>query len=181
MTSKKGASVLVFDTGPLRQFALRGWLGVLRFVADERQVVIPESVEEELRNQTRDKPVLNQIFDEGWIHVDRSSDLGYLRAFADYEARLVAGGRNRGECGVLALGRVRGLTLVLDDAVPRKIASEEGFAVTGTLGLLCEAIRRDHLTVGMVEQLADDLLSGDYRLPFGPGGFRKWASEQGML
>ncbi|MBD4635670.1 nucleotide-binding protein, partial [Xanthomonas citri pv. citri] len=52
---------------------------------------------------------------------------------------------------------------------------------TGTLGLLCEAIRKEQLTVPMVESLADDLIMGDYRLPFGPGGFKCWAEQQGLL
>jgi hypothetical protein len=33
----------------------------------------------------------------------------------------------------------------------------------------------------MVEQVADDLIAGDYYLPFGRGGFRYWALEQAMI
>lgn len=33
----------------------------------------------------------------------------------------------------------------------------------------------------MVEALADDLISGEYHLPFGSGGFRTWALEQGLI
>ena len=33
----------------------------------------------------------------------------------------------------------------------------------------------------MVESLADDLIAGDDYLPFGPGGFRKWACEEGLI
>lgn len=175
------ADRLTFDTGPLRHFALRGWLGVLKFVAGDREVVIPESVEVELSQQRHTNPALAQIFDADWISVDRSDDTTFLAAFATYEKRLVANGRNRGECGVLALGKTRGDTLVLDDGVPRRIASEEGLEVTGTLGLLCTAIRQHQLTVLMVEQLADDLMAGNYFLPFGPGGFRRWAMEEGHI
>ena len=32
-------NALVFDTGPLRHFAINGWLGVLRFIAGERPVL----------------------------------------------------------------------------------------------------------------------------------------------
>lgn len=90
-------------------------------------------------------------------------------------------GKNRGECGVLALGKVRGYEVVLDDRVARTIAEEDGLRVTSTLSLLCHAIRAKQLTVAMVEALADDLLAGDYYLPFPAGSFRRWALEEGHL
>lgn len=172
---------LVFDTGPLRHFALRGWLGVLKFLTGTREVLIPESVEDELRRQSHEHPVLQQVLEADWVTVDRSDDIPYLAAFARYEARLVADGKNLGECGVLALGSTYGYELVLDDAVPRQIAQDEGLNVTATLPLLCQAIRMKQLTVPLVEALADDLIVGSYYLPFGPGGFRQWALENGLI
>lgn len=170
----------VFDTGPLRHFTLKGWLGVLKFLT-AGHAVIPESVEQEIRDQQHQHPDLRQILDAEWIVVDRSEDLEFLAAFARYEEHLVAGGRNRGECGVLALGRTHGYRIVIDDNVPRVLATREKLECTGTLGLPCEAIRKEQLTVPMVESLADDLIMGDYRLPFGPGGFKCWAEQQGLL
>ncbi len=175
------SDALVFDTGPLRHFAVQGWLGVLKFLAGDRHVVIPESVERELKNQVHDFPVLHQVLDADWIGVDRSDDMPFLITFAGYEQRLVVDGQNRGECGVLALGKTRGFETVLDDNVPRTIAEEDGIRVTATLPLLCNAIREGQLTVLMVEALADDLLTGAYYLPFGPGGFRRWAYEEGLI
>lgn len=110
-----GPDTLVFDTGPLRHFTPAGWLGVLRFVADGRAVIVPESVELELLERRHTHPSLAQIFDADWISIDRSEDILFLSAFAGYEKRLVANRRNRGECGVLALGKTRGHQLVLDD------------------------------------------------------------------
>ena len=69
------APTLVFDTGPLRHFAVQGWLGVLHFLAGDRTVVIPESVEDELRRQSHKVPALSQVLDAAWIAVDRSTDL----------------------------------------------------------------------------------------------------------
>lgn len=173
---------LVFDTGPLRHLAIEGWLGVLKFLAGDRRVVVPESVESELKRQVYEIPVLQQVLDAPWITIDRSDDLEFVTAFARYANRLVAkGDENLGECGVLALGEVRGFEVVLDDAVPRQIAIEIGIQVTATLPLLCQAIREGRLTVPMVEHLADDLIAGEYYLPFGSGGFRAWALEQGHI
>ncbi|WP_369371255.1 nucleotide-binding protein [Promicromonospora sp. Populi] len=175
------ADAVVFDTGPLRHFTLRGWLGVLKFLTNGRAVLIPETVEDELKRQSHGEPVLQQVLQADWITVDRSTDIAFLAAFARYENRLVVDGNNVGECGVLALGSTCGYELVLDDATPRRIAQDEGLRVTATLPLLCEAIRAKQLTVPLVEALADDLIIGTYYLPFQPGEFRRWALEHGLL
>lgn len=174
---------LVFDTGPLRHFTLRGWLGPLKFLTRDRGILIPESVLIELERQAQTEPDLRQVIDGVWVEVDRSDDIEFVTAFAAYEERLVRKGddTNRGECGVLALGKVRGFEVVLDDGTARAIAEEEKLSVTATLPLLCEAIRAEELTVPMVEHLADELIAGDYFLPFGPGEFRRWALEQGLI
>lgn len=172
---------LVFDTGPLRHFALNGWLGVLKFVAAERRVVMPESVEIELKDQRASYPALALVLDADWIAVERADDVAFLETFAVYAQRLVAGTKNRGECGVLALGKTRGYEIVVDDGEARRIATTESIAMTGTLGLLCSAVREGQLTVATVEALADDLMTTKYRLPFGRGGFRAWAGREGLI
>jgi predicted nucleic acid-binding protein len=176
------SEALVFDTGPLRHFAVNGWLGVLRFLAGDRTVLIPESVEAELLRQVREIPALRQVLEAHWVVVDRSDDTQYLAAFAQFENLLVVDGTtNQGECGVLALGSTRGFEMVLDDSVPRQIAVDRGLQVTATLPLLCKAIREGKLTVPMVASLADDLIIGEYFLPFEEGQFQRWALEQGLI
>lgn len=175
------ADQLVFDTGPLRHFAAQGWLRVLEFLAGDRPIVVPESVERELRRQAHELLALNQVLDAPWITVDRSDDIAFLARFASYEERLAVGETNLGECGVLALGAVRGFEVVLDDSVARNLAVEDDVRVTSTLALRCGAIRNGQLTVPMVEKLADDLIAGDYYLPFGAGGFRSWALQEGLI
>lgn len=175
--------VWVFDTGPLRHFAANGWLGVLKLLAEsnEAAVVIPETVEAELLDHRHSLPALVQVLDADWISVDRSTDEGVLSAFSKYEEVLVSGWTNRGECGVLALGKALGYTLIIDDETPRLMGQADDIAVRVTLELLCEGIRERLLTVATVEALADDLLAGDYYLPFEKGGFRMWALEDGGL
>lgn len=175
------SEAFVFDTGPLRHFAVNGWLGVLKFLTGDRAVIIPESVEYELKKQVHLVPALRQVLDADWISVDRSDDMPFLVAFAKYEQRLAVGDQNRGECGVLALGKTRSFEVVLDDSAPRAIAEAEDIPVTATLPLLCKAIRERQLTVPMVEALADDLLEGSYYLPFSKGGFRQWAIQEGLI
>ncbi|WP_328340390.1 nucleotide-binding protein [Micromonospora sp. NBC_00421] len=174
-------NALVFDTGPLRHFAKQGWLRVLHFLAEGRPVYIPESVERELNGAVEHVPAARAVLDADWIQVHRSTDLDFIEAFAHYADRLVAGGRNVGECGVLAMGQVYKCEIVLDDAVPRQMAEERGLQVTATVSLLCEAVRTNRLAMPMVEYLADHLLEGEYYLPFGVGGFRHHVLENGLL
>lgn len=77
-----GSDVLVFDTGPLRNFTVQGWLGVLKFLTAKRSVLIPESVATELRHQTYELPALRQVFDADWITEDHRNDTVFLAAFA---------------------------------------------------------------------------------------------------
>lgn len=171
----------VFDTGPIRHFSIQGWLGVLRFLADDRPVYIPDSVEQELNDAANHAQAVRVALDADWVQVYRSTDPDYLESFSHYADRLIADGKNRGECGVLAMGQIFKCEVVIDDAVPRKIAQEKGIRVTATVPLLCEAIRAKKLTTLMVEELADNLLEGSYYLPFGPGGFRQHVLENDLL
>lgn len=132
-------NALVFDTGPLRHFAVNGWLGVLRFIAGERPVYIPDSVERELNDAAEHLPAARVILDAEWIQVHRSVSPDFGEAFAHYYDRLVAGDKNRGECGVLAMGQIYKCEVVIDDATPPNIAEEKGIRVTATVPLLCDA------------------------------------------
>jgi predicted nucleic acid-binding protein len=172
---------LVFDTGPVRHFAIQGWLGVLRFLAAERPVYIPDSVERELNQAVEHATAARAVLDADWIGVHRSTDDDFGKAFAHYVDRLVVDGKNIGECGVLAMGEIFKCELVIDDATPRRIAEEKGLRVTATVPLLCDAIRAKKLTMVMVEALAHHLLEGEYFLPFGPGAFRQHVLEHGLL
>ena len=172
----------VLDTGPLSQFPRSQWLGVLKAVLSEVRVVIPDVVKTELREGVAQHHYLQAVLDARWIDVVPLDTDEQLSAFSYYAERLVGGnGRNVGECGVLALAETTPCaTAVLDDRVARKQAEQRKVEVRGTLGLLCEAIRKELLTVPLVSAVADDLLENSYRLPFGPGGFAQWAEREGL-
>jgi predicted nucleic acid-binding protein len=175
-------SAYVLDTGPLSHFARAQWLGVLKAVLCDSLVLIPDIVETELRNGAGQHVYLRAVLDASWIKVVPLDSAEQLTAFAHYEQRLVGlDGRNHGECGVLALAEtMEDAIAVLDDRVARKASQGRNVEVRGTLGLLCDAIRHGLLTVPLVSAVADDLLMNDYRLPFGPGDFARWADEAGL-
>ncbi|GAB3907414.1 hypothetical protein GCM10029964_105600 [Kibdelosporangium lantanae] len=93
---------LVFDTGPLSHFAKHGWLGVLRLVAGDRSVVIPEPVAEELELGVHRHPYLRLVLDAPWIQQRQLASVAELDAYHVFENFMLVGERNRGECAVLA-------------------------------------------------------------------------------
>jgi predicted nucleic acid-binding protein len=149
--------------------------------AGDNPVFMPDVVERELRRQMEDVRAIGQVLDADWIHVFASTDSAYMARFAGYARRLIADGKNEGECGVLAMGATFRCEMVIDDSIPREIAGAEGLRVTATVPILCDAIRAKQLTLPMVEHVADELLANEYYLPFGPGGFRRHVLEHGLL
>ncbi|GAA1861310.1 hypothetical protein GCM10009715_05960 [Paeniglutamicibacter psychrophenolicus] len=99
----------VFDTGPMRHFALQGWLGVLRFLADGREVYIPDSVERELMQAAAELPAVGTVLDADWIRVFRSVDEGFSRSFGEFHDRLVAGGKMLANAEYLPWARPMGV------------------------------------------------------------------------
>jgi len=172
---------LVFDTGPLRHFAAQGWLGVLRFLTRDRPVYIPDVVAFEIEEAAGHISAVRGVLEADWIQIYRGFEPDYLETFAGYRDRLVVGSKNRGECGVLAIGKLYGCEVVIDDATASTIAEEHSIKLTATVPLLCDAIRAKKLTTIMVEDLVDSLLEGEYFLPFGRGGFRQHVITNGLL
>lgn len=173
--------VLVFDTGPLSHFARHNWLGVLKAVVGERTAVIPDVVAAELQAGAASDSRISVALEATWIEHRELQTAEEITAFAHFAELLVSGNRNIGEAGVLALARTTGGIAVVDDAAGRNAARAANIPLRPTLAMLCEAIRSGLLTVELVSALADDLLAGDYRLPFKPGGFAVWARENCLL
>ena len=173
--------LLVFDTGPLCHFAQENWLGLLKAVVGKRTAVIPNVVAEELRIGAAQDRRIHAVLDATWIELRELRTDEEITAFARFSELLVRGDRNWGEAGVLALAATSGGVAVVDDGAPRKAAQRHRVTVKPTLALLCEAIRSGLLTVDLASAVADDLVIGQYRLPFGPGEFEKWARENLLL
>jgi predicted nucleic acid-binding protein len=177
MTGDESTDTLVFDTSPLVHFSREGWLGTLKAVVGGRTAVIPETVRDELQTFALMDARVGTVLDQSWLmHRPLQSDQEIL-AFARFSSLLVRKERNRGEAAVLALAECTGWRAVVDDLAGRKAALRAGIRLSGTLALLNEAIQDGLLTVPLVSALADDLLSGEYRLPFGPGGYEKWRRD----
>lgn len=147
-------------------------------MTSDKRAVIPDIVQQELRQGASSHPHLERVLNCTWLEVVELSSDEELELFAAYSASLVGPDRRSiGECAVPAVAEAGPATAVVDDRVARNVASSRNVAVRGSLGLMCDAIRAGLLTVPLVSAIADDLLAGDYRLPFTLGGFERWASE----
>lgn len=173
--------LLVFDTGPLCHFAQENWLGVLKAVVGKRTAVIPDVVAEELRiGAARDRRI-HAVLDATWIGLRELRTDEEITAFTRFSTLLVRGDHNLGEAAVLALASTCGGTAVVDDGAARRAARQHRVAMKPTLALLCEAVRSGLLTIELASACADDLVTGQYRVPFRPGEFEKWARENLLL
>lgn len=172
---------LVFDTSPLSHFAIAGWLGVLKAMVGDQEAIVPDAVLAELESGARTEPRLQPILDADWIEHRILSTTPETQAFARYSKALAKGNRNLGEAAVLAVAETLPATAVIDDAAGRRMAKRHNITIRPTLALLCDAIREGLLTPPLVSALADDLLASQYRLPFEPGGFERWAAENDLV
>lgn len=147
----------------------------------QRPALIPDMVVEELRvGAVRDYRI-QTVLEADWIERRVLQSPEEITAFAGFAELLVRRDRNRGEAAVLALAATCGGVAVLDDGPARQAAKSHGVALRPTLALICEAIRSRLLTVRVASALADALLASSYRLPMGPGGFEKWATDNNLI
>ncbi len=179
--SSGGPTPFVFDTGPLCCFAQSGWFSILKEIIGDQPAIIPHAVLNELKRGVQKDPRIEEILNAEWIEHHVGGSDAEILAYARYAKILVTGQRNVGEASVLTLADSMPAIAVIDDTAGRKAAKKAGVECRPTLRLLCDAIDKGLLTLPLVSALADDLLAIEYRLPFKPGEFERWATEQGIL
>jgi predicted nucleic acid-binding protein len=127
--------IVVADAGPLRYLVLTGYAKILPRLFGT--VAVPTTVVDELRHPR--SPAAVRIWvatPPAWIAVHPDPvqvDAGLRRL-------------DPGEQAAIALaGELGGVLLLIDDRAGVAAAREQGFRVTGTLGVLVEAARLDLL------------------------------------
>ena len=127
-------------------------------------------------------PKLAEVLTVSWIEVVELDETAEVIAFARYKAELGGGpARNNGEAAVLAWARVHGGTAVIDERAGARIAQRDGIDVHGTLWLVANAVREQHLARRDAERIIDDLAATDMALPCDGAGFFAWAYGEGLL
>lgn len=138
--------IVISDSSPLIALAAIGRLNVLRVLFD--QVVIPETVFDEVSKAGEGRTGAEEITEADWIKVLPVSNHSLLRVL---QARL-----DPGEASAIALAIEQDANLVLlDERRGRREAIDLGLRVTGVVGVVVRA-KQAGLTVS-VQTVLDDL------------------------
>lgn len=120
------------DASPLIFLSRAGLLDMLKLEGEE--LVVPETVAEEIRRRGTDDLTVQAIEKTTWLTVVEASPIpDTIRAWDLGE----------GESSVLAWGYVNpGTVIIVDDLAARRCAATFGIPVRGTLGLILIAKKR---------------------------------------
>jgi predicted nucleic acid-binding protein len=130
--------VVVADTGPPHYLVLIGEAHILPQLFGA--VAVPEMVRNELQHPRTRKPIRD------WV----ATAPPWLKAFPTPELAILPLPKlGDGERAAIALARTIHADLILmDDRAATAFALQQGFAVTGTLGVLVRAARHDLIDLG---------------------------------
>lgn len=137
----------VADASPIILLAKTGHVGLLASCSEE--LLVPETVAEEVRQAGEDDPARKWLEAEGAEFVGPAGPI---------QSKVAAWDLGRGESRVLSYGlRHPEWTVVVDDGAARRCAQGLDISLTGTLGLLVVAKRDGRLdrvrpVVGALEQ-----------------------------
>jgi predicted nucleic acid-binding protein len=148
--------LIVVDASPLIALAKTGRLDLLREV--HKHVLLTPAVKTEVVDRGK------EIGAPGVEHVERAMQDGWLRTAQlsrreqSFTGRVLATSQlHRGEAEAIAVARLRGLLVMLDDKEARTHAELLDLEYVGTAGFLLEAFLRRHLGLAELEEAVADL------------------------
>lgn len=98
---------------------------------------------------------------DGWLHMTSLQNDDELRLLNQLPTAL-----HRGEASCLAIAVQRGWALLTDDARARQTARELGVTLSGTLGVLTQAVKADLISLDEANQLLGQMIQLGYRSPY---------------
>lgn len=101
------------------------------------------------------------IAPDGWLHLISFESEEELRRYGQLPAAL-----HRGEASSLAIATQRKWAFLSDDDRARKIARELKVPVSGTLGILVQAVDAQWLSLAEADELLAKMLAAGYRSPY---------------
>jgi predicted nucleic acid-binding protein len=155
------------NTTVVSNFAAVGRLDLLKQV--HGRLYMPNQVYEEILDgleegyefYTAIEGQINPLADTGWMELVSMSHDEEIRIFQALPRRL-----HHGEAACLAIAQHRTWAFLTDDKLARRFARSWGIVVSGTLGVLTQAARRQLLTADQVDKLLGDMIARGYRSPF---------------
>jgi predicted nucleic acid-binding protein len=104
---------------------------------------------------------IHPLANEGWIQLVSMTGEDELRAFRSLAPQL-----DTGEASCLAIARHRGWAFLSDDKLARKRARAWQIQLSGTLGVLVQAVKRRLLTAEAGDQLLQSMIQRGYHSPY---------------
>ena len=156
------------NTTVLSNFAAVGRLDLLKqlhgrlHILNEVWSEILDGLEEGYEFYTGIEGQLHPLAEAGWIERGSMGDEEEFRLFQSLPRRL-----HHGEASCLAIARHRNWAFLSDDKLARKLARSLGIVVSGALGVLAQAVKRQLLTVEEADGLLSDMIARGYRSPYG--------------
>jgi predicted nucleic acid-binding protein len=155
------------DTTVLSNFAAVGQLDLLKQL--HRRLYIPNEVFMEILDGLEEgygfyAGIEDQIYptaEEGWIELVSMGDEEEFRLFQSLPRRL-----HHGEASCLAIALHRNWAFLSDDRLARKLARSSGITVSGTLGVLIQAVKHQILTIEEGDRLLSNMIARGYRSPY---------------
>jgi len=98
---------------------------------------------------------------QGWIELVSMAGDEELRYYHSLPRRL-----GKGEASCLAIARHRGWIFLSDDRLARETARTWQIALSGTLGVLVQAVKRGLLAAEAGDQLLQEMIERGYRSPY---------------
>jgi predicted nucleic acid-binding protein len=157
----------IFNTTVLSNFAAAGRIELLEARYRGAANITVEIGDELRRGLNAGYAYLESVFQgmasiksTGWLQVLIPSSSEEQRLRAEFDGLL-----DPGEASCLALAISRGLVFVTDDLAARRLASERGMLLTGTLGILVALVRDDELSLAEANAMLAEMIQRRYRSP----------------
>lgn len=175
----------VMDTSTFTHFCRAGHVEVLRRLAPQGLILIPDTVHGEVeagRDSGYDIPSIAAL---QWVELGvltPEEEMRQLLIKADIPSRKGDSPRkNLGECAVLACAIHRGMVAAIDDGDARTQARNHNVRYITSMWIIARAYKTlDDVDSDAVERIYEDLVATDMRLPR-VESFIGWAYEVGLL
>lgn len=172
----------VMDTSTFSHFCRAGHADLLRQLAPEGLILIPDTVWAEVETGRDRGYGIPSIADLPWVELavlTPDEELEQLLIKAEMPSKKGDSPRkNLGECAVLSCAIHRGMVAVIDDGDARIQAKSRGVRFVNSMWIVAEAYKT--IENFDAEQVYEDLVATGMRLPR-VESFIGWAYEVGLL
>ena len=157
---------VIANTTILSNFAAAGRLDVLRRLLGELHIStdvyaeIQDGLAEGFPFYAGLDAQIHPFAADGWLRLTSPEGDDELSLLNRFPASL-----HRGEASCLAIAAHRGWAFLTDDARARKAAQELNVTLSGTLGLLAQAVKTSILSLDEADALLTRMIQAGYRSP----------------